>query len=121
MNDTSELYGRPFMCPYHGRIPREYVTTIKTCGRCMEERDDVCAAGDSTLLIRWPYEGHKPRYRFDCAQCKFAWCCGPGCACVLPKTLPETPKERQVEVKQALLNWRKRRGMTPHVDWEECR
>lgn len=32
----NELADRPFVCPYHGRIARANVTTIKTCGRCLE-------------------------------------------------------------------------------------
>jgi hypothetical protein len=37
-------------CPIHGVIPEEKVTTIKSCGLCMEEQG--VSAGDATLLIR---------------------------------------------------------------------
>lgn len=26
---------------------------------------------------------HAPRYKYDCAHCKFSWCCGYLCACAL--------------------------------------
>lgn len=35
----NELEGKSliFVCPYRGRIARKYVTTMKTCGKCVEE------------------------------------------------------------------------------------
>ena len=41
---------------------------------------------------------HSPRHAFDCSYCKFNWCCGPLCACVLKKTHPPPPPQRVAEV-----------------------
>jgi hypothetical protein len=35
---------------------------------------------------------HNPRYRYDCENCKFSWCCGYSCACGL-YGYPDPPKE----------------------------
>ena len=105
-----DFVNRQFVCPYHGRIREQYITTMKTCGQCMEERGTDC--GSSTLLLREPYEGHHPRWQFDCGRCKFAWCCGPTCMCGLRaplEVLEPTPKWRMDEVKLALKIWRKHR------------
>lgn len=40
----------PLVCPIHGQLTWEHVTTIKTCGLCMEEMG--CAATDATTLQR---------------------------------------------------------------------
>jgi len=93
------------VCPYHGRLHHGQVTTIKTCGKCME--DLGVAAGDSTMLLRESYPGHEPRYRYDCGRCKFAWCCGPQCDCVL-KGMQQPPKERRAEVDRAVEMYRQR-------------
>ena len=37
-------------CPKHGFIPEGKITTVKTCGICMEERS--CSANDATILQR---------------------------------------------------------------------
>lgn len=44
---------------------------------------------------------HDPRHVFDCGRCKFSWCCGPTCACILKKKdLMPPPSERILEVAQ---------------------
>lgn len=93
-----------FVCPYHGRIDDEKVTTMKTCGRCMEEMG--IDAGSATLLAREPYQGHDPRWQYDCARCRFAWCCGPQCACNLSEAPAAPPKERAKEVRKAIAIWK---------------
>lgn len=45
---------------------------------------------------------HNPRWKYDCGNCKFNWCCGPTCHCGLHR-LPEPPRERQDEVDAALV------------------
>jgi hypothetical protein len=40
---------------------------------------------------------HRPRYKFDCERCKFHWCCGPLCSCVLHE-MKNPPKKRREEV-----------------------
>lgn len=52
-----------------------------------------------------PVLNHAPRYQYDCDRCKFSWCCGPTCVCVLASrtNLPEPPRERQDEVDAALV------------------
>lgn len=40
----------PLTCPRHGQLIWAYVTTMKTCGLCMEE--DKVDAGRATRLIR---------------------------------------------------------------------
>lgn len=47
-------------------------------------------------------KGHNPRWRFDCNNCKFNWCCGPTCACVL-SSMSDPPSARQREVDAALI------------------
>ncbi len=93
-----------FVCPYHGRINRKHVTTMKTCGKCMEELS--VGGGYATSLRREPYEGHAPRHQYDCARCKFAWCCGPQCACHIKGKMP---KERRAEVNKAAKMFQERR------------
>lgn len=39
----------PLTCPKHGRLKWKHVTTIKTCGICMEELGD---ANKAPTLIR---------------------------------------------------------------------
>lgn len=48
---------------------------------------------------------HKPRHRYDCERCKFSWCCGPTCACVLTRdnNIPQAPEERLIEVARLTL------------------
>ena len=94
----SEIDALIFVCPYHGRIPLESVTTMKTCGKCMESLS--IDAGSSTILLREPYQRHDPRWNYDCARCKFGWSCGPQCSCVL-EIKERIPKRRQIEVKKA--------------------
>lgn len=50
-------------------------------------------------------KGHAPRWYYDCDRCKFNWCCGPVCACVLRQRgdLGEPPRNRQREVDAALI------------------
>jgi len=56
-----------------------------------------------------------PRYRYDCEQCKFSWCCGPTCHCILPRErYADPPPERQAEVDKAVAEWRERK----EVGWE---
>lgn len=93
----SQLENHPFVCPYHGRVKDQDVTTQKSCARCMNELG--VDAGQATALIRAPYEGHKPKHQYDCGNCKFAWCCGPQCACNV--SWPQAPKQRMKEVKRA--------------------
>ena len=50
-----------------------------------------------------PPEDHNPRYIYDCVQCKFNWCCGPMCECVVERdNLPMCPDWRKKEVNAAL-------------------
>ena len=93
-----------FVCPYHGRRGHEDATTMKTCRKCVEELG--VSAGDATMLRREPYQGHAPRWQYDCARCKFAWCCGPQCACHIQGKMP---KERRAEVERAAEMFQKRR------------
>lgn len=47
---------------------------------------------------------HAPKYQYDCTNCKFSWCCGKMCSCVLSRDkLPDPPEERKHEVDQALV------------------
>jgi hypothetical protein len=55
-------------------------------------------------------EGHNPRWLYDCDRCKFHWCCGPTCYCVL-HDLPHPPPERQREVDRLTEEWRAKRGL----------
>ena len=80
-----------FVCPYHGRIGHKHSTTMKTCGKCMEEIP--CDAARATTLRREPFQEHAPRWQYDCARCKFAWCCGPQCACHIKGKMPEARKK----------------------------
>lgn len=41
---------------------------------------------------------NKAKYRYDCANCTFAWNCGPLCDCILRSGAP-TPPERVEEVR----------------------
>ena len=51
-------------CHIHGFIDRKYVTTVKSCGLCMEELN--CAAGQAPTLERIPVEdGVLPRKEID--------------------------------------------------------
>lgn len=94
-----EMRACAFVCPYHGRIPNEHVTTMKTCGECMEKFG--VDAGNATLLIRAPYEGHAPRWDYDCVRCRYAWTCGPVSGCFL-RMKTKTPLERMAEVNRAV-------------------
>ncbi len=40
----------------------------------------------------------QPRYKYDCGNCKFNWCCGYTCACIL-KDLPDPPDWLQKNLK----------------------
>ena len=48
-----------------------------------------------------------PRYQYDCDRCKFSWCCGPACSCVLYRSrggmYPDPPSKRQREVDATLV------------------
>jgi hypothetical protein len=48
---------------------------------------------------------HKPRWQYDCGNCKFSWCCGPTCSCQLYRNgrYPEPSRERQDEVDEKLV------------------
>ena len=48
---------------------------------------------------------HNPRYIYDCERCKFNWCCGYTCACILekPPRLPEPPIDIKIAVDTALI------------------
>lgn len=49
---------------------------------------------------------HDPKYKYDCENCKYSWCCGPVCLCVLRNKdydLIETPTYRKIEVNEALI------------------
>ena len=39
---------------------------------------------------------HDPKYKYDCSNCKFNWCCGISCQCVL-KGFPNPPKNIQIK------------------------
>ena len=47
---------------------------------------------------------HAPKFEYDCEHCKFNWCCGLACVCVVgdKMNLPEPPIERKKEVNEAL-------------------
>lgn len=51
---------------------------------------------------------HNPRYKYDCDRCKFNWCCGPLCRCVL-KGYQNAPPHRMKEVNKLLI----KEGYTP--------
>lgn len=61
---------------------------------------------------------HEPRHRYDCERCKFSWCCGPTCACILTrnKSIPQAPEERLVEVARLTLGIQK----DPSITFEQC-
>ena len=44
----SQLENHPFVCPYHGRVKDQDVTTQKSCARCMDELRDFV---DRFLLL----------------------------------------------------------------------
>lgn len=46
-----------------------------------------------------------PRHVYDCGHCKYAWCCGPLCACVI--NLPKAPPARMRHVREMQARWRK--------------
>ena len=49
---------------------------------------------------------HRPRYQYDCKNCKFSWCCGPDCSCNLRRSVhnyPDPPRKRQDEVDARLV------------------
>ena len=48
-------------------------------------------------------KSHKPRYKFDCDRCKFNWCCGYTCVCVL-RNASDPPLTVKKLVNQALLD-----------------
>ena len=102
-----EIKALVFVCPYHGRVDPLHVAELKTCGKCIE--DNPGFVGFATKLRRKPYQGHAPRWKYDCERCKFAWCCGPQCACHIEGKMP---KKRRAEVNKAakmFLERRKRR------------
>jgi hypothetical protein len=45
---------------------------------------------------------HNPQFQYDCAHCKFNWCCGPTCSCGL-KRLPPPPEHTKRKVDAALV------------------
>ena len=54
-------------------------------------------------------KAHAPRYKRDCARCKFSWCCGELCACHISGK-PPTPKTRREEVEMLQETWRRTKG-----------
>ena len=50
---------------------------------------------------------HAPRYQYDCRRCKFSWCCGTLCACIL-RDAPKAPKRVRQRVQREQRNWRHR-------------
>lgn len=50
-------------------------------------------------------EDHTPRWQYDCQNCKFAWCCGPLCACW--SDFGPAPKWRRTEVHKWQAKWRR--------------
>jgi hypothetical protein len=50
--------------------------------------------------------GASPRHQYDCGHCRFAWCCGPLCACF--GCWPKAPPERRRQVAKMQANWRAR-------------
>lgn len=48
---------------------------------------------------------HDPRHEYDCERCKFSWCCGYLCACVLREALLPL-KELAAEVERLQEEWR---------------
>jgi hypothetical protein len=61
---------------------------------------------------------HNPRYPYDCERCKFSWCCGYKCACVLRPNemqLKATPAAIQNKVIEAHL------PINPSMTREELR
>lgn len=101
-----EIKSLVFVCPYHGRVDPLHVTPLKTCGRCVEDTRPDAVVGGATKLRRKPYKGHHPRWKYDCERCKFAWCCGPQCACHLEGKMP---KKRREEVDHAAIMFLERR------------
>jgi hypothetical protein len=59
---------------------------------------------------------HSPRFRYDCKRCKFSWCCGIRCACVLRRSeFSNPPKEIQNQVIA------ERKKLNPHLTLKELR
>jgi hypothetical protein len=63
---------------------------------------------------------HAPRHKYDCGRCKFSWCCGPCCGCLL-REAARPPRERALEVVDSLTTWRRSRGYEPTLDEQEKR
>lgn len=58
---------------------------------------------------------HSPKYRYDCKNCKFSWCCGIGCDCSLDKNkFGNPPKEIQIQHARELIR------INPTSTLEEC-
>jgi len=53
-----------------------------------------------------PRDGVKPKHQYDCANCQLNWCCGPLCACALPR-LPDPPRSLAWAVHTAQAEWRR--------------
>ena len=83
-----------YVCPYHGRRSRYDKTKEGLCKLCIKRNPELKPA----KLRRVPYKGHAPRWQYDCARCKFAWCCGPQCACHIKGKMP---KQRKRETDRA--------------------
>lgn len=56
------------------------------------------------------WEMHKPRWRYDCARCKFSWNCGELCSCSVRGNTPPG-RMREVEALQAAWSRNRRRRM----------
>ena len=102
-----------FVCPYHGRRDRYDKLPDGNCLRCWNDNDV------KTKLRRVPYKGHAPRWQYDCERCKFAWCCGPQCACHIKGKMP---KKRKRETDRAARMYQNRRSkMPPKPKWKRRR
>lgn len=54
---------------------------------------------------RLPVTDRHPAHKYDCDVCKFSWCCGPLCACLLSGAA-EPPKKRADEIERLHKAWR---------------
>jgi len=59
-----------------------------------------------------------PRHLYDCGHCRFAWCCGPLCAC-MPGLKTPAPKQRAAYVKRLLTNWNRCKTKVGRDRWIE--
>ena len=60
-----------------------------------------------------------PRHLYDCGHCRFAWCCGPLCACFPKIAIKPAPKQRAEYVRRLLVNWNRCKTKAGKERWIE--